>query len=258
MSDAEIKRYCINRAGNGMEPQELGAFCFHHEIKDLIAAKNARIAELEAEAQESARVIVRMSATIADLEAQLAATPTIWPDLMHRLALHADDVRNTAFSRSTMNELLQVLNFAQPAPAQGEPTEAMIEAGARYGVDGDFDNDLSNGMKERSRKLAAGVYRAMIAAQGERQPVGIVRHFVYKGIARNGPSVEATLFDGVNLPDGTHLYAQPAPAQGEPFEPEHPELIEWVEEAVEYVNKESRSPSLEAEGRKLLRRAGVK
>lgn len=32
--------------------------------------------------------------------------------------------------------------------------------------------------------------------------------------------------------------------------------MEWIEEAVEYVNKESRSPSLEAEGRRLLRRSG--
>ena len=37
--------------------------------------------------------------------------------------------------------------------------------------------------------------------------------------------------------------------------PAYAELLEWMEEAVEYVNKGTRSPSLEEEGRKLLRLA---
>jgi hypothetical protein len=40
--------------------------------------------------------------------------------------------------------------------------------------------------------------------------------------------------------------------------PAYAELLEWMEEAVEYVNKETRSPSLEDEGRKLLRLAASK
>lgn len=44
------------------------------------------------------------------------------------------------------------------------PTSEMIEAGARHGVDGDFDNDLSNGVKELSRSLAAGSFKDMLAA----------------------------------------------------------------------------------------------
>lgn len=45
-----------------------------------------------------------------------------------------------------------------------EPTPEMIEAGARDGVQGDFDNDLSNGVKELSRKIAASNFKAMLAA----------------------------------------------------------------------------------------------
>ena len=37
--------------------------------------------------------------------------------------------------------------------------------------------------------------------------------------------------------------------------PAYAELLAWMEEAVEYVNKGTRSPSLETEGRKLLRLA---
>lgn len=51
-------------------------------------------------------------------------------------------------------------------------------------------------------QLAAPAYR----------PVGTVRHFIYEGIAKNGHTIEPSLFDGVDLPDGTTLYAAP---QGE-------------------------------------------
>jgi hypothetical protein len=73
-------------------------------------------------AQEPRKLTMSMFATVADLEAAKAAQkaaqpapaqgePIMPPDLMARLAHHAADDRNTAFSRSTMRELLQLLNL---------------------------------------------------------------------------------------------------------------------------------------------------
>lgn len=65
---------------------------------------------------------------------------------------------------------------AAPAVAEGwklvpvKPTLEMIEAGATHGVRGNFD-DLSNGVKELSRKLTAGSYRDMLTAAPS-APVG--------------------------------------------------------------------------------------
>jgi hypothetical protein len=51
-----------------------------------------------------------------------------------------------------------------------EPTPAMAEAMARNAVDGDFDKDLSNGIKEKCVRLAASDYRAALAAAPQPQP----------------------------------------------------------------------------------------
>jgi hypothetical protein len=50
-----------------------------------------------------------------------------------------------------------------------EPTPAMAEAMARNAVDGDFDKDLSNGIKEKCVRLAASDYRAALAAAPQQQ-----------------------------------------------------------------------------------------
>lgn len=55
--------------------------------------------------------------------------------------------------------------------------------------------------------------RATLAEQGQGEAVAKVRHFDYRGIARNGFSQEAQMLDGAPvLPDGTPLYTRPAPA----------------------------------------------
>lgn len=51
---------------------------------------------------------------------------------------------------------------------------------------------------------------AALAAQGQGEAVAKVRHFDYRGIARNGFSQEAEMLDGAPvLPDGTLLYTAP-------------------------------------------------
>ncbi|EIL88578.1 hypothetical protein UU9_12543 [Rhodanobacter fulvus Jip2] len=58
-----------------------------------------------------------------------------------------------------------------------------------------------------------GTIKAALAAQGQGEAVAKVRHFDYRGIARNGFSQEAQMLDGAPvLPDGTPLYTRPAPA----------------------------------------------
>lgn len=54
---------------------------------------------------------------------------------------------------------------------------------------------------------------AALTAQGQGEAVAKVRHFDYRGIARNGFSQEAQMLDGAPvLPDGTPLYTRPATA----------------------------------------------
>lgn len=80
MSDTEIKRYCIDRSGNDMVQTDYGAFCFHHEIKDLIEAKNARIAELE----ERNAMLLRRKEAYKRLYRKYADAEVAGTDLGHR------------------------------------------------------------------------------------------------------------------------------------------------------------------------------
>jgi hypothetical protein len=46
------------------------------------------------------------------------------------------------------------------------------------------------------------------------EPVAVIRHYTYSGVARNGESMEAVVLDGAPyLPEGTKLYTHPAPSQ---------------------------------------------
>ena len=65
------------------------------------------------------------------------------------------------FNAQTLAKNSEAIDRIEFAILPVNPTLEMIEAGARYGVDGDFDSDLSNGTKELSRKIVGGIYAAM-------------------------------------------------------------------------------------------------
>jgi hypothetical protein len=66
-------------------------------------------------------------------------------------------------------------------------------------------------VREMTMRTRDGLEATQAAKQAE--PVAMVRHVTYEGIARNGIAQEIVMLDGAPmLPDGSYLYATPQPA----------------------------------------------
>jgi hypothetical protein len=101
-------------------------------------------------------------------------------------------------------------------PAQAVDVDTAMESW--HSVHCDISDIERNSLDERFSRRAQNVRQWIERNRPDRAlsvqkagPVARVRHFDYRGIARNGFSQEAVMLDGAPvLPDGTPLYALPA------------------------------------------------
>ena len=185
------------------------------EAIDKLAQKESEVQESEVtKPADSGRVGDRMSDELRHFIEGMSVSVDVSTSEGDAGNRYFGTVTEVMDNRGDKHGVTLLVQDAEPNFAIPSESRKRREAEIFHVPDDTLDRLIVGRATDGDQMLAYNAITVALAAQGQGQgeAVAKVRHFDYRGIARNGFSQEAQMLDGAPvLPDGTLLYTRLAP-----------------------------------------------